>query len=179
MINNRFLSGIFASTVVCVLLSTSGVGLCSNTNGLVGSRGSKSVATGNEVPKDSNGPTILLGYSKEGFKKNLISSFMYFIPLISPTLVDRETSANNEQQVGIVKYERRRRARSWRSTSRRRGAARCSSPPTSSGRPPSSSSRSSPGSPTKASAKWPWNPNMSSVRLRAARVQEWENLFGF
>jgi hypothetical protein len=31
---------------------------------------------------------------------------MYFIPLISPTFVDRETSANNEQQVGIVSYER-------------------------------------------------------------------------
>ncbi len=107
MINNRFLSGIFASTVVCVLLSTSGVGLCSNTNGLVGSRGSKSVATGNEAAKDSNGPTILLGYRNEGFKINPISSFMYFVPLISPTLVDRETSANNEQQVGIIKYEKK------------------------------------------------------------------------
>jgi hypothetical protein len=31
---------------------------------------------------------------------------MYFIPLISPTFVDRETSADNEQQVGIVSYKR-------------------------------------------------------------------------
>ena len=113
MINKRFLSGTFAVTVVCVLLSTSGVGLCSNTNGLIGSGGSKSVVTGNEAAKDSNGPTILLGYSKEGFKKNPISSFMYFVPLISLTLVDRETSANNEQQVGIISYEKKVTSKSF------------------------------------------------------------------
>ncbi|MDD5168519.1 MAG: hypothetical protein PHN75_06855, partial [Syntrophales bacterium] len=44
---------------------------------------------------------------KERSKRNPISSFMYFVPLISPTLVDRETSANNTQQVGIISYEKR------------------------------------------------------------------------
>jgi hypothetical protein len=48
-----------------------------------------------------------LSYSKEKFKKNSISSFAYFVPLISPTLVDRQTSANNEQQVGIISYEKK------------------------------------------------------------------------
>lgn len=107
MINNRFLSGIFAVTIFCASLSTSGNGLCFDTNGLVGSHGSESVATGSKAAKDSNGPTIVLSYSKEGFKENPISSFMYFVPLISPTLVDTETSANNEQQVGIIKYEKK------------------------------------------------------------------------
>jgi len=55
---------------------------------------------------DANGPAVMLSYSRQMFEKNPISSFMYFIPLISPTVVDRETSANNEQQVGIVSYER-------------------------------------------------------------------------
>ena len=107
MINNRFLSGLFAVTVVCILLSTSSVVLCSNPNGRVGSHGSESVATSNEAVKDSHGPTILLAYSKEVIKINSISSFMYFVPLISPTLVDRETSTNNEQQVGIISYEKK------------------------------------------------------------------------
>jgi hypothetical protein len=55
---------------------------------------------------DSNGPTIILNYSKETFKKNPILAFAYFIPLISPTFVDREISINNEQQEGIISYER-------------------------------------------------------------------------
>ena len=87
----RFLSGLFVVTVVCILLSTASLVLCSNPNGRVG----------------SHGPTILLAYSTEVIKKNPISSFMYFVPLISPTLVDRETSTNNEQQVGIISYEKK------------------------------------------------------------------------
>lgn len=59
------------------------------------------------VAKDIDGPTILLGYSREAFKKNPISSFMYFVPLISPTRVDRETSVDNQQQVGIISYEKK------------------------------------------------------------------------
>jgi hypothetical protein len=55
---------------------------------------------------DSNGPTLILNYSKETFKKNPILAFAYFIPLISPALVDREISVNNEQQEGIISYRR-------------------------------------------------------------------------
>jgi len=55
---------------------------------------------------DLNGPTIMLNYSTETFKKNPILAFAYFIPLISPALVDREISVNNEQQEGIVSYKR-------------------------------------------------------------------------
>ncbi len=32
---------------------------------------------------------------------------MYFVPLISPTLVDRETSVNNEQRIGFISYKRK------------------------------------------------------------------------
>jgi len=87
-----FLSGIFAVTVcLCLGCQTFGGWVMFNPNGRLDSRGSKSVAIGNEAAKDSNGPTILLSYSKKGFKKNPISSFMYFVPLISMTLVERET----------------------------------------------------------------------------------------
>jgi hypothetical protein len=55
---------------------------------------------------NSNGPTLILNYSKETFKKNPILAFAYFIPLISPALVDREISVNNEQQEGIISYEK-------------------------------------------------------------------------
>jgi hypothetical protein len=79
-----------------------GLGLSSDPNNPAGGLGSEPAADIN----DANGPTVALSYSRRTFKKNPISSFMYFIPLISTTFVDRETSANNEQQVGIVSYER-------------------------------------------------------------------------
>jgi hypothetical protein len=104
---HRFLSGTIAAGVICVLLSMPGVGLCANPNSRATSRGGESVLAGYEAVKDSNGPTILLAYSKEGVKKIPIASFMYFVPLISPTLVDRETSNSNEQQVSIISYEKK------------------------------------------------------------------------
>jgi hypothetical protein len=55
---------------------------------------------------DSNGPTLILNYGKETFKKNPVLAFAYFIPLVSPVLVDREISVNNEQQEGVISYER-------------------------------------------------------------------------
>lgn len=93
---------------VCIFLLTSCVEEESpDPNSRVSVRGNSSVADVNTVTESANGPTVLLGYSKEGFQKNPISSFMYFVPLISPTRVDRETSVDNQQQVGIVSYEKK------------------------------------------------------------------------
>ena len=100
-------------TVVGIFLLLAGVGLSSDPNGRTSGCRSKSVHDGNTPVKDSNGPTIRLGYSKEGFKKNPISSFAYFVPLISTTLVDRQTSANNIQQVGIISYEKKVTSKSF------------------------------------------------------------------
>jgi hypothetical protein len=99
---NRFLSGLFTITVVCIVLLMAGVGISSDPNNPARGVSSEPAADVN----DANGPTVMLSYSSRTFKINPISSFMYFIPLISPTFVDRETSANNEQQVGIISYER-------------------------------------------------------------------------
>lgn len=72
-----------------------------------------SFAGSDDAVEDKSGPTIILGYSKEAFGKNPVSSFMYFIPLISPTLVDRQNSANNTQEAGIVSYDRKIAAKSF------------------------------------------------------------------
>jgi hypothetical protein len=110
---NRYLSGLFAITVICIVLLTAGIGISSDPNGRISNHSGESVADGNNTAEDVNGPTVLLGYSREGFKKNPISSFMYFVPLISPTLVDRETSLNNLQQVGIISYKRKVTSKSF------------------------------------------------------------------
>ncbi|MDO8302836.1 MAG: hypothetical protein Q7T18_06320 [Sedimentisphaerales bacterium] len=101
-------------TVVCIFLLMAGVGMCSGTSGRAGGHEGKLVSDGNNLAKDSNGPTIALGYSKEGFKKNPIGSFMYFVPLIAVSPVDRQTSANNEQQTGIISYEKQADSKSFR-----------------------------------------------------------------
>ena len=109
---NRLLSGLFAITVICIVLLTACVGISSDPNNPAKSVGSEPAADVNdanlsgEALAKSDGPSVMLSYSRQTFEKNPISSFMYFIPLISPTFVDRETSANNEQQVGIVSYEK-------------------------------------------------------------------------
>ncbi|MFZ0034606.1 MAG: hypothetical protein WAK60_06430 [Sedimentisphaerales bacterium] len=102
LLRNRLLSGLFTITVVCIVFLMACVGLSSDPNNPAKGAGSESAADVN----NASGPTVMLSYSRRTFKKNPISSFMYFIPLISPTFVDRETSANNEQQVGIVSYKR-------------------------------------------------------------------------
>ncbi len=66
-----------------------------------------------EVNTDLDGPSVLLGYSEADFQKNPISSFMYFVPLIAPTLVDNISSADNEQQVGIISYQKKLSSKSF------------------------------------------------------------------
>ncbi len=65
------------------------------------------------VESDSDGPSVLLGYSEDDFQKNPIADFMYFVPLIAPTLVDNISSVNNQQQVGIVSYNKKLAAKSF------------------------------------------------------------------
>jgi len=50
---------------------------------------------------DANGPTIVLDYSAGG-RMNPTEDFMYFVPLISPTLVRREISESNTQTGRMV-----------------------------------------------------------------------------
>jgi hypothetical protein len=82
-------------------------------NSPTGPAAGASVTNGRNAAQDCNGPTALLSYTRETFKTNPIWSFMYFIPLISPVPVDRKTSADNEQHVGIISYERKVTARSF------------------------------------------------------------------
>jgi len=111
LLRNDRLIALFVVTFICIFLLTSCVGISSDPNSRVS--GNESVADSNNNANDSNCPTIVLSYSKETFEKNPIFSFAYFIPLISPTLVDRETSVNNEQQVGIISYKRKVTSKSF------------------------------------------------------------------
>ena len=73
-----------------------GVGVSSDRNSHISS---------DDVVKDSNGPTMIMNYSKKKFVKNPIASFMYFVPLIAATLVDNISSADNTQQMGIISHK--------------------------------------------------------------------------
>jgi len=104
LLRNNHLIDLFTITVVCILLSMAGVGISSDRNSLLSS---------NDVVKDSNGPTLIMNYSKKKFVKNPIASFMYFVPLITPTLVDNISSANNTQQLGIISHRIKVRSKSF------------------------------------------------------------------
>ena len=96
---------LFVIPVFCTLLLTAGIGMCSDPNSPASGRDAKP----KPVPdiNDHNGPTIALSYNSSTPAKNPTASFMYFIPLIAPTLVERETSPNNQQQAWIVSYEKK------------------------------------------------------------------------
>lgn len=62
---------------------------------------------------ESSGPTVRLNYGKGAFEKNSISSFLYFVPLIALTRVECQTSADNDQTVSVISYERKITAKSF------------------------------------------------------------------
>jgi hypothetical protein len=113
LLRNARLIALFAVAFICIFLLTACTGLSSDLNGSMNIHSDPSAADGNNLANDRSGPTVLLSYSKETFKENPISSFMYFVPLISLTGVDRQTSANNEQQVGIITYKRKDTSKSF------------------------------------------------------------------
>ena len=95
-------TGLSVITVFCTLLLMAGLGICADPNSRISSRAAKSPADTN----DSNGPTIMLSYDTLEPLKAPTASFMYFIPLISPTLVSTEISPNNRQQAMFISYEK-------------------------------------------------------------------------
>ena len=64
---------------------------------------------------DGNGPMVLLDCGNEETISNSLSDFMYFVPLISPTLVDSKTSKENSQLAGVISYERKMKGGSFMS----------------------------------------------------------------
>ncbi|MGB7581747.1 MAG: hypothetical protein WBL85_04785 [Sedimentisphaerales bacterium] len=91
-------TGLFVITVFCTLLLMAGIGICADPN----SRDAKPAADIN----DPNGPTVMLSYNTLKSVKTPTASFMYFIPLISPTLVSTQISPNNRQQAVFISYEK-------------------------------------------------------------------------
>ena len=102
--NNRLIA-LCAITFICIFLLTPCFGVSSDSNGRISDYRGASVAGGTDAAEDSNGPTMIMSYSKEKFVENPIASFAYFVPLIAPTLVDNISSVNNKQQVDIISHE--------------------------------------------------------------------------
>ena len=99
------LIALFAFTLVSIFLLTHCVGSNSASNGGISVQSKQTATDGNNIVADGNGPTFIMSYRKEKFVKNPIESFMYFVPLIAPTLVDNISSVNNDQQVGIISHD--------------------------------------------------------------------------
>jgi hypothetical protein len=104
LLRNNNIIATFAVTLICIFL-TPFIGLCSGPNDSISIHSDESAAEGNNAIQDSNGPTIIMSYNKKQFVKNPLASFMYFVPLISPTFVDNISSVNNQQQVGIISHK--------------------------------------------------------------------------
>jgi hypothetical protein len=91
-------TGLVVIAVFCTLLLMAGLGICADPN----SRNAKPAADIN----DPNGPTVMLSYDNLKPVKMPTASFMYFIPLVSPTLVSTQISPNNRQQAMFISYEK-------------------------------------------------------------------------
>ena len=78
-----------------------------------GRSASKDKTTTEAETASANGPTVLLSYGEGALRENPIQAFMYFVPLISPVTVDRRTSTENHQQVGVVSYEKKVTSKSF------------------------------------------------------------------
>ena len=107
LLRNIRLIALFAITLISIFLLTHCAGTDSDSNSIINALSNQSTADGNNNVKDGNGPTFIMSYKKEEFVKNPIESFMYFVPLIAPTLVDNISSVNNDQQVGVISYEKK------------------------------------------------------------------------
>jgi hypothetical protein len=73
----------------------------------------KTAAATEPASPSADGPTVLLSYGEGTLQENPIRSFMYFVPLISPVTVNRGTSDENHQQVGVVSYEKKATSKSF------------------------------------------------------------------
>ena len=110
------LVALFAGIFIGVFLMTSCVVLSSDAGSSIRVPIDVPAADSNDVARDGHGPTMIMSYEKEKFVKNPIGSFMYFVPLIAPTLVDNISSINNDQQVGIISHELKENSKSFHVT---------------------------------------------------------------
>ncbi|MFO7558048.1 MAG: hypothetical protein R6X10_04390 [Desulfobacterales bacterium] len=103
----------FAAAFICISLVAPCVALSSDTNPIISFNTYPSAASGSDEVNGSHGPTMVMNYSKKKFVKNPIASFMYFVPLIAPTLVDNISSVNNDQQLGVISYGKKATSKSF------------------------------------------------------------------
>ncbi len=68
------------------------------------------LAAGATAPVDSpaeEGPTIVLDYGSGQGKANSAADFMYFVPIVSPTLIECQTSNANTQTARLISFRKK------------------------------------------------------------------------
>ena len=98
MTSSIFITGMYISALCACHVVASGPELRSNKS----EYSSNYVMTG--ADECGKGPTIQLDYGT-GHLENAIDNFMYFIPLISPTLVECSTNQANRQNARITSFK--------------------------------------------------------------------------
>lgn len=113
----RHVPGLCASIVAWTAVWAMGFGSETRAYAQVTER--EASGTEDEVPAERgegterSGPTVHLSYNPNTAQTNPLSAFMYFVPLISPTKMELETNADNEQKVAFVSYDRQSSANSF------------------------------------------------------------------
>lgn len=74
------------------------------------------MADANSIDRDDTGPVIYFNYGNEAAKETSVSSFLYFIPLVAMTPVERQTSPDHPQRVRMVSCKRERTPTSFFTT---------------------------------------------------------------
>lgn len=105
-----------ASAVALAVLLFAPIGDGAEPSYADGVLGDVPVVQGDGSVEEDSGPTLTLSYSLETPLASPLPSFMYFVPLISTTLVDRHTSLGNDEVVRFVSYDRKISSRSFHVT---------------------------------------------------------------
>jgi hypothetical protein len=90
-------------TAAFMLLLFAGLAICSD----AGKQADNPVVNSSADANEPNGPTVTLSYTSKTNKENPFASFMYLVPLVSPDTVDVVVSADNDQKVAAVSYEKK------------------------------------------------------------------------
>jgi hypothetical protein len=73
-------------------------------------------ADANSMVQGDTGPVIYFDYGPETVNETPISSFLYFIPLVAMTPVERQTSPDHQQRVRMISCQRQRTLASFFTT---------------------------------------------------------------
>ncbi|AQQ09097.1 hypothetical protein L21SP3_00895 [Sedimentisphaera cyanobacteriorum] len=117
LLKARHSTVLFSAAIVC-FMNLAAVFDKTGSNLEAGTRGAETSIESNKPAENSTGPILIMSYNNNKPIENPIASFMYFVPLISPTPVDNISSADNEQQVDIISHKIKKNSKFFEVTSK-------------------------------------------------------------